>query len=213
MLGLMDLENYLIQHSAGSGKSNTIAWTAHRLAELHKADNENVFDSVIVITDRRVLDRQLSDTVASFAQVAGVVKHVESSAELKTALESGTKVIASTLVKFPVIVEAIDQTAGKKFAVIIDEAHFHNLESQLLTYDRYLRLMKQRKKQLNEKRLLRRLKICLSSVCARVRFSHQTSAFCLYCYSKAKDTGVVWYRRSIVTQVFPILTILNASGH
>lgn len=116
-------KNYLIQHSAGSGKSNTIAWTAHRLAELHKADNENVFDSVIVITDRRVLDRQLSDTVASFAQVSGVVKHVESSAELKTALESGMKVIASTLQKFPVIVEAIDQTAGKKFAVIIDEAH------------------------------------------------------------------------------------------
>jgi len=116
-------KNYLIQHSAGSGKSNTIAWTAHRLAELHAADNVNVFDSVIVITDRRVLDRQLSDTVASFAQVAGVVKHVESSAELKTALQAGTKVIASTLQKFPVIVEALDQTAGTKFAVIIDEAH------------------------------------------------------------------------------------------
>ena len=116
-------KNYLIQHSAGSGKSNTIAWTAHRLAELHKDNNENVFDTVIVITDRRVLDKQLSDTVASFSQVTGVVKHVETSAELKTALESGTKVIASTLQKFPVIVEAIDQTAGKKFAVIIDEAH------------------------------------------------------------------------------------------
>lgn len=116
-------KNYLIQHSAGSGKSNTIAWTAHRLAELHTEGNENVFDSVIVITDRRVLDRQLSETVASFAQVSGVVKHVESSAELKSALESGVKIISSTLQKFPVIVEAIDQTAGKKFAVIVDEAH------------------------------------------------------------------------------------------
>ena len=116
-------KNYLIQHSAGSGKSNTIAWTAHRLAELHTEANENVFDSVIVVTDRRVLDRQLSETVASFAQVAGVVKHVESGSDLREALESGTKIIASTLQKFPVIVAAIDQTAGKKFAVIVDEAH------------------------------------------------------------------------------------------
>ena len=116
-------KNYLIQHSAGSGKSNTIAWTAHRLAELHTEANKNVFDSVIVVTDRRVLDRQLSETVASFAQVAGVVKHVESGSDLREALESGTKIIASTLQKFPVIVAAIDQTAGKKFAVIVDEAH------------------------------------------------------------------------------------------
>ena len=116
-------KNYLIQHSAGSGKSNTIAWTAHRLAELHNAGNQNVFDGVIVITDRRVLDRQLSETVKSFSQTTGLVKHVESSADLREALEGGIKIITSTLQKFPVIVETIEKTAGKRFAVIVDEAH------------------------------------------------------------------------------------------
>ncbi|MCX6717770.1 MAG: type I restriction endonuclease [Candidatus Taylorbacteria bacterium] len=115
--------NYLIQHSAGSGKSNTIAWTAHRLAELHNENNENIFDGVIVVTDRRILDRQLSHTVQSFSHVVGVVKHVESSAELKESLEKGIRVITTTLQKFPVIVDTMEQTAGKKFAVIIDEAH------------------------------------------------------------------------------------------
>ncbi len=116
-------KNYLIQHSAGSGKSNTIAWSAHRLSELHNENDEKVFDSIIVITDRRILDKQLSDTVESFSQVRGVVKHVESSAELREALENGVKVITSTLQKFPVIVDAIDQVQGNKFAVLIDEAH------------------------------------------------------------------------------------------
>lgn len=116
-------QNYLIQHSAGSGKSMTIAWTAHRLSELHSDDSEHIFDSIIIITDRRVLDSQLSQTVESFSQVTGLVKHVETSAELRTALESGTRVISSTLQKFPVIVEAVDEIAGKNFAVIIDEAH------------------------------------------------------------------------------------------
>lgn len=116
-------KNYLIQHSAGSGKSNTIAWTAHRLAELHDTTGKNVFDGVIVVTDRRVLDRQLSDTVKSFSHVIGLVKHVESSAELKESLETGVRIVTSTLQKFPVIVDAIDKTEGKKFAVIIDEAH------------------------------------------------------------------------------------------
>ena len=116
-------KNYLIQHSAGSGKSNTIAWAAHRLSDLHSEDNKSVFDGVIVITDRKVLDRQLSYTVESFAQVRGVVKHVETSTELKEALKDGVRVITSTLQKFPVIVDTIDNIPGKKFAVIIDEAH------------------------------------------------------------------------------------------
>lgn len=115
--------NYLIQHSAGSGKSNTIAWVAHRLAELHDDAGQNVFDGVIVVTDRRVLDRQLSNTVRSFSQVTGLVTHVESSAELREGLEKGTRILTSTLQKFPVIVETIEKTEGKKFAVIIDEAH------------------------------------------------------------------------------------------
>lgn len=116
-------KNYLIEHSAGSGKSNTIAWTAHRLSELHDASDGVVFDTVVVITDRRILDRQLSETVESFSQVRGVVKHVESSKELREALENGVKIVTSTLQKFPVIVDSIEATKGKRFAVIIDEAH------------------------------------------------------------------------------------------
>lgn len=116
-------KNYLIQHSAGSGKSNTIAWTAHRLSELYGNDATKVFDTIIVITDRRVLDRQLSETVESFSQVRGVVKHVESSAQLREALESGVRIITSTIQKFSVIVDTIEATKGKRFAVIVDEAH------------------------------------------------------------------------------------------
>ena len=118
-------KNYLVQHSAGSGKSNTIAWTAHRLSELYGEDNTKVFDTIIVITDRRVLDRQLSETVESFSQVRGVVKHVESSAELQNALNQGVRIIISTLQKFPVValMNVIEATKDKKFAVIVDEAH------------------------------------------------------------------------------------------
>lgn len=117
-------QKYLIQHSAGSGKSNTIAWTAHRLSELHDEQDNAVFDGVIVITDRRVLDRQLSETVNSFSQVGGVVKHIENGGrELQEQLEKGTRIIVTTLFKFPVIVDTIEQLAGKKFAVLVDEAH------------------------------------------------------------------------------------------
>jgi type I restriction enzyme R subunit len=116
-------KNYLIQHSAGSGKSNTIAWTAHRLAELQDSDNKNIFDGVIVVTDRRLLDRQLSETVKSFSQVTGLVKHVESSKELREGLETGLRIITSTLQKFPVIVDAIEKIEGKRFAILVDEAH------------------------------------------------------------------------------------------
>jgi type I restriction enzyme R subunit len=117
-------KNYLIQHSAGSGKSNTIAWVAHRLSELYNEKNEKIFDTVIVVTDRRILDRQLSETVESFSQVRGVVKHIENGGrELQETLAQGIKIITTTLQKFPVIVDSIGEIEGKKFAVIIDEAH------------------------------------------------------------------------------------------
>lgn len=117
-------KNYLVQHSAGSGKSNTIAWSAHRLASLHNEKGDNVFDGVIVVTDRRVLDKQLSDTVKSFNQTTGLVKHIENgSKELKEALESGIRIITTTLQKFPIIVDTIEKSEEKRFAVIIDEAH------------------------------------------------------------------------------------------
>lgn len=117
-------KNYLIQHSAGSGKSNTIAWTAHRLSELHDKANKKIFDTIIVVTDRRLLDRQLSQIVEGFSQVRGVVKHVENGGkELKDLLAQGIKIITTTLQKFPVIADTIETIAGKRFAVIIDEAH------------------------------------------------------------------------------------------
>lgn len=117
--------NYLVQHSAGSGKSNTIAWTAHRMSELYDTSGEKkVFDSVIVITDRRVLDKQLRETVDQFSQVRGVVKKIEgSSQQLKAALESGEKIITTTIQKFSVIMDAVDELPGRHFAIIVDEAH------------------------------------------------------------------------------------------
>jgi type I restriction enzyme R subunit len=115
---------YLIQHSAGSGKSNTIAWLAHRLSTLHDADDNRVFDSIVVITDRRILDRQLQQTVRQFEQTLGVVENIDTtSRQLMEALESGKTIIVTTLQKFPVIAEQIGDLPGKRFAVIVDEAH------------------------------------------------------------------------------------------
>ena len=114
----------LVQHSAGSGKSNTIAWLAHQLSILHSAADARVFDSIIVITDRRVLDRQLQRTVRQFEQTLGVVENIDkTSRQLKQALEDGKTIIVSTLQKFPVIAGEMGTLKGKRFAVIIDEAH------------------------------------------------------------------------------------------
>ena len=143
-------QNYLIQHSAGSGKSNSIAWLAHRLASLHGKDDKRVFDTVIVVTDRRALDRQLSGTVSSFEQTAGLVEHIDKGGRhLKEALEAGKQIIITTLQKFPVVLEQVrkmedewkkQQKAkgndpsntpkpsfykpeGMRFALMLDEAH------------------------------------------------------------------------------------------
>jgi len=115
---------YLVQHSAGSGKSNSIAWLAHQLSTLHDADDRRVFDSIVVITDRRVLDRQLQQTVRQFQQTAGIVENIDrTSRQLKEALEMGKTIIVTTLQKFPVIAEQIGELPGKRFAIIADEAH------------------------------------------------------------------------------------------
>ena len=115
---------YLIQHSAGSGKSNSITWLAHQLVGLHHENNQNIFDSVIVVTDRRVLDKQIRDNIRQFAQVKGVVEAIEKgSKQLKTALEDGKKIIITTLQKFPHVVKEIGDLKGNRFAIIIDEAH------------------------------------------------------------------------------------------
>src|SRR5271155_1690858 len=127
--------NYLIQHSAGSGKSNTIAWLAHRLASLHDDKDQKVFHSVVVITDRLVLDQQLQNTVYQFEHKTGVVEKIdENTQQLARALSNGTPIIISTIQKFPFISQAIKTLEGKgegvkietrdrRFAVIVDEAH------------------------------------------------------------------------------------------
>jgi type I restriction enzyme, R subunit len=115
--------NYLIQHSAGSGKSNSIAWLAYRLTGLHDKNNQKIFQSVIIVTDRRVLDSQLQSTVYQFDHVEGVVQKIDKdSQQLKNAIESGTGIIITTLQKFPVIYKQVN-SENKCFAIIVDEAH------------------------------------------------------------------------------------------
>jgi type I restriction enzyme R subunit len=118
-------QKYLIQHSAGSGKSNSISWLAHQLVGLHdKSGMKNIFDTVIVVTDRRVLDAQIRNNIKQFQQVNGVVEAItEGSKQLKEALEEGKKIIITTIQKFPHIVEEIGDLPGTNFAIIIDEAH------------------------------------------------------------------------------------------
>ena len=131
-------QRYLIQHSAGSGKSNSIAWLAHQLIGLAK-DDTPVFDSIIVVTDRRLLDRQIRDTIRQYAQVGATMGHAEHSGDLRRFIESGKKIIISTVQKFPFILDEIgsfmrgaspsrspadgSEQRGRRFAIIIDEAH------------------------------------------------------------------------------------------
>lgn len=117
-------KNYLVQHSAGSGKSNSIAWTAYRLASLF-VDDTPLFDSVVVVTDRRILDSQLQETISGFDHAIGSVVTIgkdKTSADLRDAINGGARLIVSTLQKFPVIYEQVE-SKGKRFAIIVDEAH------------------------------------------------------------------------------------------
>lgn len=125
-------QTYLIQHSAGSGKSNSITWAAYQLIETYplagdtpgsKGIDQPLFDSVIVVTDRRLLDKQLKDNIKEFSEVKNIVAHAQKSSELKTALQNGKKIIISTIQKFPHIIDGIDDLSDKRFGVIIDEAH------------------------------------------------------------------------------------------
>lgn len=117
-------KNYLIQHSAGSGKSNSIAWLSYRLSSLHDDQNNRVFDSVIVITDRKVLDSQLQNTIYQFEHKDGVVQKIDKdSTQLANAITAGSHIIITTLQKFPFILDKIGEIPARKYAVIIDEAH------------------------------------------------------------------------------------------
>ena len=114
---------YLVQHSAGSGKSNSIAWLAHQLIGLERNDSP-VFDSIIVVTDRKILDRQIRDTIRQYAQIGATVGHAERSGDLRTFITEGKKIIISTVQKFPFILDEIgNEQRGRSFAIIIDEAH------------------------------------------------------------------------------------------
>ncbi len=119
-------QNYLIQHSAGSGKTNSIAWLAHRLTSLHDANNKIIFDNVIIITDRVVVDRQLQKAILGLEHKAGLIRVMDdkcNSADLAIAIKGNTKIIATTIQKFPYIVDSVAGLRDKRFAVIIDEAH------------------------------------------------------------------------------------------
>lgn len=117
-------KNYLIQHSAGSGKSNSIAWLSYRLSSLHDDANNRIFDSVIVITDRKVLDSQLQNTIYQFEHKDGVVQKIDKdSQQLADSLSAGSNIIITTLQKFPFILDKIGELPARKYAVIIDEAH------------------------------------------------------------------------------------------
>ena len=115
-------KRYLVQHSAGSGKSNSIAWLAHQLIGV-KSNGKEVFDSVIVVTDRRILDDQIQKTIKQFMQVGATVGHAEHSGDLRKFIQEGKKIIVSTVQKFPFILDEIATEGGKTFAIVIDEAH------------------------------------------------------------------------------------------
>ena len=118
--------NFLIQHSAGSGKSNSIAWTAYRMASMHDKEDNPMFSSVIIVTDRKVLDSQLQDTIGGFDHTIGSIVLVDdkkNSQDLLKAIKDGKRIIVTTLQKFPVIYDMVGDTKGKRYAVIVDEAH------------------------------------------------------------------------------------------
>ena len=127
--------NYLIQHSAGSGKSNSIAWTAYRLASLFNEENKPVFSSVVVVTDRTVLDAQLQETISGFDHTLGAIETIgedKTSKDLRDAINGGVRIIVTTLQKFPVIYQEVDKVAGRNFAIIVDEAHSSQTGSSAL---------------------------------------------------------------------------------
>ena len=119
-------QNYLIQHSAGSGKTNSIAWLAYRLSSLHDAKNKIIFNNIIIVTDRVIVDRQLQAAIMGMEHKSGLIKVMDdkcNSSDLAIALDGNTKIIATTIQKFPYIVDEVSNLKNKKFAVIIDEAH------------------------------------------------------------------------------------------
>lgn len=134
-------KNYLIQHSAGSGKTKTLAWLAHRFASLHDSENKQIYDNIIICTDRVVVDRQLQAAIQRLDHKSGLIKVMNddcTSADLADALRSNTKIIATTIQKFPYIVDDVKNLKDKKFAVIIDEAHSSTAGKNMMAVTRTL---------------------------------------------------------------------------
>ncbi len=134
-------QRYLIQHSAGSGKTNSISWLAHQLTTLYDESDRRVFDTIIIVSDRRVLDRQLQATVSQFEQVDGLVQRIDKhSAQLRAALEQGKQIIITTLQKFPEVARNTTELTGQRFALIIDEAHSSQSGEQIKHINRVLKV-------------------------------------------------------------------------
>ena len=134
-------KNYLIQHSAGSGKTNSLAWLSHRLASLHDKDNKQIFDTIVICTDRVVVDRQLQAAIQRLDHKSGLIKVMNddcSSADLAEALKSNTKIIATTIQKFPYIADEVKALKNRTFAVIIDEAHSSTAGKNMLALTKTL---------------------------------------------------------------------------
>ncbi|MBI4378449.1 MAG: type I restriction endonuclease subunit R [Nitrospinae bacterium] len=131
-------KNYLIQHSAGSGKTFTISWLAHQLSQIHNQLDTRVFDNVIIISDRKVIDRQLKEAVKQFEKTLGVVVWAEKASILREALETGKQIVVTTIQKFPFVVDEISRLKGRNFAVIIDEAHSSQGGESMTTVKRTL---------------------------------------------------------------------------
>jgi type I restriction enzyme R subunit len=164
-------KNYLVQHSAGSGKSNSIAWLAYRLHSLHDDQNQRVFDSVVVITDRRVLDSQLQNTIYQFDHTAGVVHKIEKdSTQLANALSSGAGIIITTLQKFPFVTEKMNDLPKRSYAVIVDEAHSSQggeTANELKKVLGGLKLKEEARKQAEDEGMLDYEEVILLSMAAR----------------------------------------------
>lgn len=221
--------NYLVQHSAGSGKSNSIAWLAHRLASLHDAHEEKVFHSVVVVTDRRVLDQQLQNTIYQFEHKTGVVEKIdEDTRQLARALSGGTPIIISTIQKFPFIARALARleadgedvkldTAGKRFAVIVDEAHSSQSGETAMTLRGMLnrdgieaavaaQLSDEEDDELDE---ATRAAI-LREAQKRAR-QPNLQLLCVHCHAQVQDQGVVRYAGAVRRVAVP--RIQHAPGH
>ena len=203
---------YLVQHSAGSGKSNSIAWLAHQLIGLER-EGRTLFDSVLVVTDRRVLDKQIRDTIRQFAQVGSVVGHAENSGHLRKLLQEGKRIVITTVQKFPFILDAIgNEHRGRRFAIIIDEAHSSqggrtsasvsmalgeagSEEEEETTEDKINRIMESKKLLLNASYFAftatPRTRPWRYSATRRQRREHQTRALRSYTMKQAIQEGFI----------------------